>query len=181
MKRCVSCCVAVFLVGMACAEKEAGLPSAAKQSLARMDAAVVQARKKAVTELIAIMNSETRAGHLDVAMRINDTVKDLTAEIEQAAAMPTAKKSSSALPGKWRMQNTVLVTLESDNTFSAGVGTLKWSGKWRTEKDKLIVDSMIAVDTYDLPPQSATRNGKTVWTLKGKNNKNEPISMEKEE
>lgn len=181
MKRCVSCCVAVFLVGMACAEKEAELPTAAKQALTRLDATVLQARKKAVAELTSIMNSETRAGRLDVAMRINDTVKALTAEMDQAAALPSAKKASSSLPGKWRMHNTVLVTLEKDNTFSASGGNFKWAGKWRTDNSKLIVDSTIFVDTYDLPPQRETRDGRTVWTLKGKNSKNEPISMSKEE
>jgi hypothetical protein len=43
------------------------------------------------------------------------------------------------------------------------------------------VDSTIFVDTYDLPPQRETRDGKTVWTLKGENSKNEPVSMAKEE
>ena len=115
MRRWISCSAAVFLVGFACAQKEADLPAAAKQSLARMDAVVAQAKKKAVAELTSIMSTETRAGHLDVAMRVNDTVKAIAAEIE------------------------------------------------------------------DLPPQRETRDGKTVWTLTGKNSKSEPVSMVKEE
>jgi hypothetical protein len=161
--------------------KEADLPTAAKQSLVRMDAMVLQARKKAVAELTSIMSTETRAGRLDVAMRVNDTVKAIAAEIAEASSLPSSKKASSSLPGKWRMHNTVLLTLESDNTFSAAGGNFKWAGTWRTENGKLVVDSTVFVDTYDLPPQRETRDGKTVWTLKGKNSKNEPVSMAKEE
>ena len=181
MKRCMLFCFAVLLVGMANAQREAELPTAAKQSLARMDATVAQARKKAIAELTSIMNLETRAGHLDVAMRVNDTVKAVASEIEAASSLPSSKKASSALSGKWRMHNTVLLTLENDNTFSAAGGNFKWAGKWRTENNKLIVDSTVFVDTYDLPPQRETRDGKTVWTLKGKNSKNEAVSMAKEE
>jgi len=181
MKRYVSCCVAVFLVGIASAEKEAELPTVAKQTLARMEATVAQAKKKAIAELTSVMSTETRAGHLEVATKINDTIKALTAELDQAAGQALSKKSGDSLPGKWRMHNTVLLTLDSNYTFSAAGGNFKWTGKWHTENGKLIVDNTFSVDTFDLPPQKETRNGKAVWSLKGKNSKNEPIYMEKEE
>ena len=179
MKRFVSCCVAVLLVGVASAQKEAELPTAAKQSLARMEASVLQAKKKAIGELTSAMNSETRAGHLDVAMKISETIKALTVETEQAALQPLSKKTGDALPGKWRRHDSAVMTLENNNTFSAAIANFKWSGKWRTDNGKLILDSTIFVDTYDLPPQKDTRDGKTVWSLKGKSSKNEPLYMEK--
>ncbi len=181
MKRCVSFFVVALLVGFAGAQKEAELPTAAKQSLVRMEASVLQAKKKAIGELTSVMNSETRAGHLEVATKINDTIKALTAETEQAALQPLSKKSGDPIPGKWRRHDSAVLTLENNNTFTAAVANFKWSGKWRTENGKLIVDSTIFVDTYDMPPQKETRNGKVVWSLKGKNGKNEPLYMEKEE
>ncbi len=181
MKRCVSCYVAVFLVGIASAQKEAELPTAAKQSLARMEASVLQAKKKAIGELTSVMSSETRSGHLEVATKINETIKALAAETEHSALQSLSKKSGDAIPGKWRRHDSAVLTLENNNTFSAVVANFKWSGKWRTENGKLLVDSTIFIDTYDLPPQKDTRDGKTVWSLKGKNSKNEPLYMEKVE
>ena len=181
MKRSVSLFVAVFWVGIAGAQKEAELPTAAKQSLSRMEASVLQAKKKAIGELTSVMNSETRAGHLEVATKINETIKALIAETEQAALQPLSKKTGDSIAGKWRRHDSAVLTLENNNTFSAAVANFKWSGKWRTENGKLIVDSTIFVDTYDLPPQKDTRDGKTVWSLKGKSSKNEPLYMEKVE
>ena len=180
MKRWVSCYVAVLLAGLVSAQKEAELPTAAKQSLARMEVSVLQAKKKAVAELTSVMSAETRAGHLEVATKINDAIKALTAETDQSA-QPLSKKTGDSLPGVWRMHNTVVLTLDKNNTFSAAGGNFKWTGKWHTDNGKLIVDSTTFADTYDLPPQKENRNGKTVWSLKGKNSKNEPIFMEKEE
>jgi len=74
-----------------------------------------------------------------------------------------------------------MFTLEKGNTFAASGGNFKWQGKWRVEDGRLIVDSAVFVDTYDLPAQKEARDGKAVWTLKGKNSKGEPVAMDKQD
>lgn len=177
----IAVCGLVTLGAYADKEKEAALPTAAKQSLNRMDAAVVQAKKKAVAELTAVMNQEVRAGHTEVATAIGEKIKEISADVDALQQSPDAKKGQPSLTGTWRAHNTVQFVLEKNNTFSASGGNFKWTGKWTTSDNKLIVDSTQFVDTYDLPPQKEKKNGRDIWSLKGKNNKGEPIFMEKEE
>ena len=58
MRRGFIGCVAVALVLSVNAQKAAEMPTAAKQALSRMEATVIQAQKKAIAELTAVMNSE---------------------------------------------------------------------------------------------------------------------------
>ena len=172
-------CVAMALVLSANAQKASELPAAAKQAVTRMEATVLQAKKKAITELTTVMNSETRAGKLDSAVAINAKIKELSAELEGEKA--EGKKGTDFLSGAWHMQNGVLVTIEKNSTFSASGGNFKWSGSWRIDGGKLIVDSAAFVDTYELPPKKETRDGRPVWMLRGKNSKGEAVYMAKVE
>ena len=179
MRRGFIGCVAVALVLSVNAQKAAEMPTAAKQALSRMEATVIQAQKKAIAELTAVMNSETRAGKLDSALTISAKIKELTADLEGEKA--ESKKGTEILSGTWRMQNGVLVAMEKNYKFSAAGGNFKWSGSWRVDNGKLIVDSTAFFDTYDLPAKRETREGKSVWMLRGKNSKGEAVSMEKQE
>ena len=170
-------CAAVALALSSNAQKVSELPAAAKQAVARMEATVIQAKKKAITELTAVMNSETHAGKLDSAVAINAKIKELSAELEGEKA--ETKKGIELLAGAWHMQNGVLVTIEKNSTFSASGGNFKWSGSWRVDSGKLIVDSAAFVDTYELPPKKEMRDGRSVWMLRGKNSKGEVVSMAK--
>ena len=172
-------CVAVALVLGVNAQKAVEMPTAAKQVVAKMEVSVIQAKRKAVTELTSVMNSETHAGRLDSAVAINAKIKELTAEIEGEKA--EGKRGADFFPGTWRMQNGTLFTVEKGNKFSAAVGNFKWSGSWHVDSGKMIVDSSAFVDTYDLPAKRETRDGKSVWMLRGKNSKGEPVSLEKQE
>jgi hypothetical protein len=60
-----------------------------------------------------------------------------------------------------------------------GAGNFNWKGEWRVENTKLIVDSTIFVDTYELPATKETREGRPVWRVKGKNSKGEQVQMDK--
>ena len=113
-------CAAVALALSSNAQKVSELPAAAKQAVARMEATVIQAKKKAITELTAVMNSETHAGKLDSAVAINAKIKELSAELEGEKA--ETKKGIELLAGAWHMQNGVLVTIEKNSTFSASGG-----------------------------------------------------------
>lgn len=163
------------------AEKAAELPTAARQAVAKMEAAVVAAKKKAVAELSSVAGTETRAGKLDSALAVNAKIKELNEEILVLENKPSSKKGEEFIAGAWRMHNGVTVTLNKDNTFSAGAGNFNWKGQWRVENAKLIVDSSLFVDTYELPAAKETREGRAVWRVKGKNSKGEPIFMDKME
>ena len=179
MKRGFVGCVAVALVLSANAQKAAELPAAAKQAVARMESAVTQAKKKAIAELTSVMNAETRAGKLDSAVVVSAKIKELTVDLEGEKA--EGKKGADFLQGAWRMHNGVLVTIDKSNSFSASGGNFKWSGSWRVENGKLIVDSAAFADTYELPAKRETRDGRACWVLRGKNSKGETVSMEKQD
>jgi len=168
-----------MLVLSAPAQKSAEMPTAAKQALTKMEATVIQAKKKAIADLTLIMNAETRAGRLDSAVTINAKIKELTVDTEGERA--EGKKGADFLPGVWRMQNGVRVSIEKNNTFSAAGGNFKWSGTWHVDNGQLVVDSTVFVDTYELPAKKEARNGKSAWIIRGKNNKGELVSMEKQD
>jgi hypothetical protein len=171
---CAACCAGA-------AEKMAELPTAARQAVAKMEAAVIAAKKKAVAELTSVAGTETRAGRLDSALAVNAKVKELNEEILVLENKPSSKKGEEFMAGTWRMQNGVTVVMNKDNTFAAGAGNFNWKGTWRVENAKLVVDSTLFVDTYDLPATKETRDGRPVWRVKGKNHKGEPVYMDKME
>ena len=146
-----------------------------------MDATVIQAKKKAVSELTAVMNTETRAGRVESAFAVNAKIKELNEEIQMLSEESGSKKGADVIVGKWRMHNGVQFVFERNNSFSASGGNFKWDGKWRKDGNKLIVDSTVVVDTYDLPPQKEVKGARSVWSLKGRNSKGEPIFMERDE
>lgn len=172
-------CLSVALALSAYAQKTAEMPAAAKQAVAKMEAAVAQAKKKAVADLTSVMNLESRNGRVESAAAVNAKIAELVAELGGNTA--ESKRGTDFLPGVWRMQNSILFTIEKGNRFSAAGGNFKWSGTWRVDANKLIVDSTAFVDSYDLPPRKESREGKDVLTLRGKNSKGEVISLEKQE
>jgi hypothetical protein len=181
MKGIIVACCAVTAALTVWAEKGADLPMAAKQAVAKMETAVILAKKKAVSELSSVATSETRAGKLESAVAVTAKIKELNEELAVLENKPSSKKGEEFIAGTWRMQNGVTVVLNKDNTFSAGAGNFNWKGAWRVEAGKLIVDSTIFVDTYDLPATKETRDGRSAWLIKGKNSKGEAVSMYKQE
>jgi len=181
MNVCWAGCVAALLAGNVFAEKSAEMPAAARQAITRMESSVLQAKKKAVSELTAVLNSETRAGRLESAVSVSAKIKELSAEVAVLEGGTTSKKGEDFIAGVWRGHNGVMFTLEKGNTFAASGGNFKWQGKWRVEDGKLIVDSALFLDSYDLPATKEARDGKAVWTLKGKNSKGEPVAMDKQD
>ena len=181
MKQSILGCVACILVGSAWGQKAADMPTAAKQSLAKMEASVVQAKKKAVSELTAIASLETRAGRLGSAAAVNAQIKELNAEIEVDSDRSESKRGSDFIPGVWHLHTGGQYVLEKNNTFSASAGNFKWSGKWNVDNGKLTVDSTLFADIYDLPPHKEARDGKVFWVLKGKNGKGDSLVFSKEE
>lgn len=182
MHRLLTLVLATLLLAPALrAEPKAELPASARQALERLEGTIVQAKKRAVSELTAAMNSETRAGRTEAAMAIGEKIQELNADVAALLQKPEGKRGQPVLAGTWRMHNGVLFALDKNNTFAASGGNFKWSGKWTVSDGKLVVDSAQFVDTYDLPPQREKRNGKAVWSLKGRNSKGEPIFMERED
>lgn len=179
MKKTRMGCVALALALGASALDGAEMPAAAKQAVAKMEAAVAQAKKKAVAELTSVMSLESRMGRVESAAAINEKIAELAAELGGNAG--ESKRGTDFLPGVWRMQSGILFTMEKGNRFSAAGGNFKWSGSWRVENNKLLVDSTAFVDTYDLPPRKEAREGRDVLTLRGKNSKGEAIYFEKQE
>lgn len=174
-------CAVAAAASFAWAEKNADLPTAAKQAVAKMDAAVLQAKKRAVAELTSAMNTESRAGRLDSAVAVSARIKAINTEIDALENKPASGSGEDIVPGAWRMQNGVLYTFEKNKTFSASGGNFKWQGKWRVEDGKLLVDSTLFVDTYNLPAQKEVFGDQAVWTFKGKNSKGEAVSLHKQE
>ncbi len=180
--KCVSCaCWAALVLLPAFADNNADLPTAAKQLLAKMEAAVIQAKKRAVSELTSVANTESRAGKAESAKAVNAKIKELNEELLLLENKPTSKKGEEFLAGTWLTHNGVKVVLEKDNTFSAAIGNFNWKGTWRTEKNALVVDANLYVDTYELPAKKETRDGRPVWRIRGKNSKGEAIYMDKQD
>ena len=180
MKALLIGCVAVLLSNGAHAQDKGSLPTSAKQALAKMESTMIQAHKKALSELTAVMGTETRAGRLESAVAVEAKIKELTADLDVLENRPSGK-GTDFLTGKWLMNSGVSFAFEKDKTFAAEGGNFKWSGTWRVDDGKLLVNSTVFTDTYDLPPQKETRGGKSVWTLKGKNSNGEAIYLDKQD
>ena len=180
MKALFAGCLAVLFINGAFAQNRTSLPTSARQALAKMETTVVMAHKKALSELTAIMGSEKRAGRQDSVSAIEAKIKELSAELDVLENRPSGN-GTDFLPGKWLMNNVVAFTFEKDKTFAAEGGNFKWSGSWREDDGKLLVNSAIFTDTYELPPQKESRAGKVVWTLKGTNSKGEAVFLDKKD
>ncbi len=171
--------LALALPPAAPAQDPADLPLAARQALTKLETTVIQAKKKAVADLTAVLNTETRAGRLKSANAVDQRLKTLAAEIEVLENPQSAGSGTDFLPGKWRAGSGALFTFEKGRTFAAEAGNFKWAGTWRVENGKLLVDSTLFTDTYDLPPKREARDGRTALSLKGKNHKGEPAYLDK--
>lgn len=178
--RCLVLLAAAW-AGSTWAQKNVALPTAAKQAVTKLEAAVLQAKKRAVAELTSAMNAESRAGRLDAALAVKAKIAELGAEIDALESGPAAGGGEDLVPGVWRMQNGVVFTFDSNKTFSASGGNFKWQGKWRIEDGQLLVDSALFVDTYGLPAKKEVAGDQAAWTFRGKNSKGEAISLRKQE
>ena len=179
MKSAYIGCLAVFFTGCVWGQELSDFPYPARQALDKMEAAVILAKKRAVADLTAVMASETRSGKMKAAALLDTKIKELSAEIDALENKGAPGKGTDFLPGKWRMGNGVIFLFDKANTFSAAGGNFKWSGTWKVDGRKLLVNSAVFVDAYDLPPQKSARGGQSAWSLKGTNSKGEPVYLDK--
>jgi hypothetical protein len=157
-----ACILAVVLCTTVLAgeAEPAKLPSAAQAALDRLakaeakietDAAKARSteRQKAIKELEKAQTTATKAGDLDGAVAVKARVDDLKKAEEDAAdllgdARPAGKDPAVLALGSWSAVKTNgttgTVDIAADKTVRITAGMQTFSGVWRIEKDRLVIN-----------------------------------------
>jgi hypothetical protein len=177
MRALIVACTVILSAFSSFGADASDLPLEARNVISAMERQVTDIQKKAVADLKGVMQKEASAGRMEKVLLLTEIIKEIEAKI----AEPTLKKSNAKhdeiLAGRWTMPMVKFeITFEKGRRYSAKFGDdVKWSGTWKVDGDKLLVNHPISnsTDVFELPPKRESAGGRTVYKLYGRTDKGE--------